>query len=80
MTPDKPTGDAPDTDDLSNLPAGTYVATAMEGDCRLCGVRKDLRMGVCFKCSDYVAGHEIPGGHQLWDSRNPQNQWKVLNV
>jgi hypothetical protein len=64
--------------DLSNLPPDAYVSIAMEGDCRLCGVRKDLRCGVCFSCCDRVSGRPIPGGHELWDIDNPRNRWKVL--
>ena len=56
-----------------------YVARAQIGVCRVCGKRKDLRCGVCFTCSDFVAGRKIPGGHELWDKRNPQNHWKVTD-
>lgn len=50
---------------------------AENGHCKVCGSYKDLRMGACFKCSDQVAGKPIPGGHELWDSKNPENRWKV---
>ena len=63
--------------DLSSLPEDTYVSYAQEGDCLMCGARKDLRMGCCFPCSEYVEGRPIEGGHELWDRRNPAHKWRV---
>ena len=62
-------------DDLSGLPADTYVAMAQYGNCKVCGALEDLRMGCCFHCCSYVDGRPIPGGHELWDKRNPGNKW-----
>ena len=59
------------------FPADAYVAFAQWGNCKVCGRHQDLRMGACFKCSDQVAGKKIPGGHELWDSKNPDNRWQV---
>ncbi len=56
-----------------------YVVREQMGTCKLCGEYRDLRMGVCFQCSDYVSGRKIPGGHELWDSRNPANRWVVYD-
>ena len=54
----------------------SYVSIAQVADCRICGVRQDLRMGVCFTCADQVAGEKISATtHRLWDSRNPRNEW-----
>ena len=64
--------------DLTGLPKDTYVSMRGDGNCRVCGALKDLRMGCCFPCSEFVEGIEIPGGHELWDIRNPSNRWKVL--
>ena len=58
-------------------PKGTYVSMAEMGYCKVCGEHQDLRMGVCFTCADQVAGKPIPGGHELWDSKNPSNRWRV---
>lgn len=57
--------------------SGVFVSMTEVGTCRLCGERKDLRMGACHGCARYVAGKPIPGGHELWDSRNTSNRWKV---
>lgn len=62
----------------TQIPNDAYVAIAQHGTCRVCGGFEDLRCGACFNCSEYVDGHEIPGGHELWDKRNPENRWKVL--
>jgi len=56
---------------------GTYVSIEQWGNCKVCGQYKDLRYGSCFHCSDFVDGKEIPGGHELWDSRNPTVRWQV---
>lgn len=61
--------------DLSNLPADTYVSMAQIGLCRVCGKTEDLRMGACWDCCEFVAGRAMPGGHELWDKRNPENRW-----
>ena len=58
-------------------PEGTYVSMAETGHCKVCGSYEDLRMGACYTCADQVAGKEIQGGHELWDSKNPSNRWKV---
>ena len=58
-------------------PEGTYVTMAEMGYCKVCGHHKDLRCGACFTCANQVAGKPIPGGHELWDKRNPNNRWKV---
>ena len=51
------------------------------GDCRLCGEYKDLRMGCCFYCADYVDGKETEEGyHLLWDKDNPSNKWICKNT
>lgn len=53
-----------------------YVSIAQHGICHICGSHEDLRCGVCWGCSDQVAGEEVsPGVHRLWDSRNPRNEW-----
>ena len=62
----------------SVTPEETYICISQWGNCKVCGAHKDLRYGCCFKCSDFVEGIEIPGGHEMWDSRNPTNRWKVL--
>jgi hypothetical protein len=54
-----------------------YVSFAQVGKCRVCGERRDLRCGACFACSEFVDGTKIPGGHELWDRRDPNNRWKV---
>jgi len=54
-----------------------YFVREQIGVCRLCGKRKYLRCDSCFTCSDFVAGRKIPGGHELWDKRNPQNRWRI---
>jgi hypothetical protein len=59
------------------FPSNAYVAIDTWGDCKVCGKHQDLRYGSCFDCSDHVAGKAIPGGHELWDSRNPSNRWQV---
>lgn len=56
---------------------GTYVAISQYGNCKVCQKYKDLRYGVCFHCSEQVNGHEIPGGYEFWDSKNPLNRWQV---
>ncbi len=63
--------------DLSALPPNTYVSFAQEGPCRVCGCTKDLRMGSCYDCCEFVDGRPIDGGHELWDRRNPANRWRV---
>lgn len=60
--------------DLCALPADTYVSFAQWSNCKVCGQHEDLRMGVCFHCADFVDGRSIPSGHELWDSRNPDNR------
>lgn len=55
-----------------------YVAIQQMGHCQCCGKWQDLRCGACFTCSDHVDGKKIPGGHELWDTRNPIKRWKVL--
>jgi hypothetical protein len=59
------------------FPSDAYVSFAQIDNCKVCGSHKDLRMGACFDCADFVQGREISGGHELWDSRNPSNKWKV---
>ena len=59
------------------FPNNAYVAVDTWGDCKVCGEHQDLRMGVCHRCSSQVAGKPIPGGHELWDSKNPSNRWQV---
>lgn len=55
-----------------------YVAVAQHGRCHVCHRIDDLRFGVCFDCSDHVAGEQItPTLHRLWDKRNPENVWYV---
>lgn len=49
------------------------------GYCECCGKWNDLRWKVCFTCSDFVDGHEIQGGHELWDTRNPKNRWRIVS-
>ncbi len=63
--------------DLSALPHDTYVSFAQVGECKVCGKEEDLRMGACYDCADVVDGRQIPGGHELWDSRNPEVKWYV---
>jgi hypothetical protein len=54
----------------------TYVSISQWGNCKVCGVHQDLRMGACFKCAGFVTGERIsPTTHKLWDSRNPSNSW-----
>jgi len=60
------------------FPADSYVAISQRGDCKVCGNHKDLRMGACFTCADHVKGQKISRGHELWDTRNPSNRWKVV--
>lgn len=62
---------------LSMFPDDTYVSMAEMGNCRVCGEHDDLRMGACYTCADFVDGKEVPGGHELWDKRNPENRWTV---
>ena len=63
--------------DLSGFPVDSYIIEEQYGNCRLCGKYQDLRYGSCFLCSEHVVGEPIPGGHRLWDSRNPLNIWEV---
>lgn len=55
----------------------SYISIVQSENCKVCGAYKDLRYGCCFKCSEFVEGIEIPGGHELWDSRNPEIRWQV---
>ena len=59
------------------FPSDVYVAVETWGDCKVCGRHQDLRMGACYDCADHVSGKPIPGGHELWDSRNPSNRWQI---
>ena len=61
--------------DFSRYPDDTLIVMAQIGNCKVCGKKEDLRMGVCFDCSEFVDGRPIPGGHELWDKRNPTNRW-----
>lgn len=45
--------------DLSYLPSDTYVSFAQMGNCKVCGEHKDLRMGSCFTCSNFVDGETV---------------------
>ena len=65
-------------DDLSSLPKNTYVSFAQNGNCKVCGRYKDLRMGSCFGCVDKVSGRKVPNGHELWETANPNNRWAVI--
>ena len=60
------------------FPANSYVALVQDGHCKICGMFGDLRYGSCFSCSEFVDGKLIPGGHELWDTRNPRNRWRVV--
>lgn len=59
------------------LPEGTYMCIAEMGYCRVCSAYRDLRCGACFDCSGKVSGKPIAGGHELWETANPDNRWKV---
>lgn len=54
-----------------------YVAMAQISTCLICGDKQDLRMGVCFDCSDRVSGYFEDGCHVLRDTQNPKNVWRV---
>ena len=55
-----------------------YIAAVSRGSCMVCGNWKDLRMGSCFECSEFVSGVTLLAGvHKLWDRRNPSNVWYV---
>lgn len=58
---------------------GIHAVRTTVAVCCICKEQHDLRFGVCFRCSDQVAGELIADGpagrrtHRLWDSRNPTN-------
>lgn len=53
-----------------------YVSIARMGSCRICGVHQDLRVGVCFRCSDKVTGEKVSDTtHKMWERSNPTNVW-----
>lgn len=55
-----------------------YVSGNRDGICHRCGFREDLRMGACFRCSDFVKGKDHGDGiHELWDRTNPTNRWVI---
>ena len=55
-----------------------YVSGNGDGLCHRCGFREDLRMGTCFKCSDFVGGIDHGDGiHELFDRTNPTNRWVI---
>lgn len=61
-----------------DFPNDVYVSMVQMGDCKVCGEYQDLRMGACFGCSEFVDGKKIDLiTHELWDSRSPENKWKV---
>ncbi len=56
----------------------TYIIREQISTCKICRKKKDLRLGACFKCSDFVDGLNIGNGvHLLWDIRNKNNSWEV---
>lgn len=59
------------------LPEGTYLSMAECGYCKVCGHHDDLRMGACFVCAGKISGRAIEGGHELWETKNPSNCWRV---
>ena len=64
--------------DLSGLPSDTYIVIDTWGNCRRCGRRQDLRMGVCRDCADKCLTEAIGGGKsRCWDEDNPANSWIV---
>ena len=64
--------------DLTYFPKDTYVSMVEMGNCKVCGHYEDLRYGACFDCSEKVSGQKTEGGHELWETKNPQNRWKVI--
>jgi hypothetical protein len=65
---------------LGVLHESRHARIVLDGDgiCRRCGFREDLRMGVCFRCSDFTAGQNLGDGfHELWDRDNPENRWLI---
>lgn len=53
-----------------------YVSIRQIANCRICGVRQDLRCGACFNCTDRVTGEKVSDiSHKLWDIQNPSNFW-----
>lgn len=59
------------------LPEGTYMCVAEMGFCKVCASYSDLRCGACFDCGSKVSGKPIEGGHELWETANPRNKWRV---
>lgn len=55
-----------------------YVTGIRTGKCRVCGTCKDLRCGACFDCANKVSGNSLPGGHYLWETDNPSNDWYYI--
>ncbi len=55
---------------------GAYVSRCQISTCNVCKQKKDLRMGACFECSDYIHGKDLGDGrYLLWDSRNHKIRW-----
>ena len=53
-----------------------YTSLEQAGICHICRQEKDLRMGVCLSCSEYVDGEQVGATtHLLWDVRDPEVRW-----
>lgn len=55
-----------------------YESYCRIGNCRICKKEQDLRMGVCFSCSDLVDGEKLSDNeHYLFERDNPDNSWII---
>lgn len=72
-------GDACCDDKHKEPGTGVYITGVGIGICKICGSRDDLRMGICFGCSDKVVGEEDPvsGMTKITQKGHPENWWLV---
>lgn len=54
-----------------------YVKFSALAKCMICNVVKELRMGVCFACSDKTRGKDKDGEHVIWQADKPSNRWYI---
>lgn len=61
---------------MTNPLQRTYVSIEQLGNCKVCLLLADLRVGTCFQCSDKVSGVRVNDTtHRLWETENPRNEW-----
>lgn len=49
-----------------------YVKSNDIAPCMVCGLKTELRFGVCYPCSSKVSGHPTVNGQKLWETVNPE--------